>query len=87
MKDEVVALPLHPCVQWWSNGDLNAGPSPCEEPALPLSYSTECDRLAALRSAANRLRAEAATLDALADSLTEEPAELTEEEVSDALAE
>ena len=66
---------------WWSDGDLNAGPSPCEEPALPLSYPTDSDRVAALRTSANRLRAEAAALDSLADSLAEEPTELTEEEV------
>ena len=72
---------MYPSVKWWSDGDLNAGPSPCEEPALPLSYPTDSDRVAALRAAAIRLRAEAAALDALADSLDIEPVELTAEEV------
>ena len=80
VKQEVQALPVYACVQWWSDGDLNAGPSPCEEPALPLSYPTDSDRVAALRTSANRLRAEAAELDAFADSLDIEPVELTAKE-------
>ena len=42
-------------------------------------FPQEPDDVARLRETANRLRAEADALDTLADSLAEEPAELTEE--------
>ena len=68
-------------IQQWARLDLNQRLSPCEDDTLPLSYAPDSDRVAALRATANRLRAEAAALDALADSLDIEPVELTAEEV------